>query len=276
MTEALIHPVTKAQLDHMTNQFPHAVLFHGPMGVGLTGIAIYLAKATNSFTTTVLPVKDDLIDEEKGVITVKQIRGLYEQTKTIPQGHRFIVIDYAERMGKQAQNAFLKLLEEPGEGTHFLLLSHDTSSLLPTIVSRVQTVEVRPVTHQQSVALLDQLNVIDATKRSQLLFIADGKPAELSRLIKDEEAFQARATLIRDARTLLQGTPYDKLAVIQYYKDDRPASVTLVTDAMAMLRTSLTKQSSATTITKLTHLLESYERLQMNGNIRLQLAAFVV
>lgn len=276
MANPLIHPTTNAQIDHMLADFPHAVLLQGPKGVGLTGIATYIADALNAVTTTVLPEKQEKIDIEHGVIAVDSIRRLYDQTKTKVVGRRLIVIDYAERMGIQAQNAFLKLLEEPGEGTHFILLAHETTQLLPTIHSRVQTVEVRPITRQQSEALLDTLKIADATIRSQLLFIADGRPAEITRLAKDKDAFQARASLIRDARTLLQGDAYDKLAVIQYHKDDRAASLVLVSDAMNMLRTSMIANPTAATIAKMNALLEAYERLQANGNLRLQLAAFVV
>lgn len=276
MANPLIHPTTNAQIDHMLADFPHAVLLQGPMGVGLTGIATYIADALQAVTTTVLPEKQEKIDIEHGVIAVDSIRRLYDQTKTKLIGRRLIVIDYAERMGIQAQNAFLKLLEEPGEGTHFILLAHETTQLLPTIHSRVQTVEVRPITRQQSEALLDTLKVTDATIRSQLLFIADGRPAEITRLATDKDAFQARASLIRDARTLLQGDAYDKLAVIQYYKDDRAASLVLVSDAMNMLRTSMMTNPTSATISKMKALLEAYERLQANGNLRLQLAAFVV
>ena len=276
MANALLHPATKAQIDHMLANFPHAVLLQGPVGVGLTGIAEYIALSMKAVTTTVLPERQEKIDVEHGVISVDSIRRLYDQTKTKTTDRRLIVIDYAERMGIQAQNAFLKLLEEPGEGTHFLLLAHETMQLLPTIHSRVQTVEVRPITRQQSEALLDQLNIRDATMRSQLLFIAEGRPAELTRLSSDADAFQARARLIRDARTLLQGEAYDKLAVIHYYKDDRAASLVLVADAMNMLRMSMATNPQSATITKMNALLEAYERLQANGNLRLQLAAFVV
>lgn len=276
MTNTLMHATTNAQLDHMLVDFPHAVLLQGPTGIGLSGIADYISRSLGAVTTTVLPEKQEKIDLEHGVIAVDSIRRLYDQTKTKAIGKRLIVIDYAERMGIQAQNAFLKLLEEPGEGIHFILLAHETAQLLPTIHSRVQTVEVRPITRHQSDELLDALKVTDATIRSQLLFIADGRPAELTRLAQDTDAFQTRASLIRDARTLLQGDAYDKLAVIQYYKDDRAASSVLVTDALNMLRSSLSANPTAATITKMNALLEAFERLQANGNLRLQLAAFVV
>jgi DNA polymerase III subunit delta' len=54
-----------------------------------------------------------------------------------PEGHKFGVIIDAERMMAQAQNAFLKTLEEPPPRTLLLLLTAQPQQLLPTILSRV-------------------------------------------------------------------------------------------------------------------------------------------
>tara|TARA_B100001105_G_scaffold245934_1_gene229147 strand:+ start:1802 stop:2632 length:831 start_codon:yes stop_codon:yes gene_type:complete len=276
MTDPIINPTTLTQLRHMLGSFPHAVILHGPKGIGLSGVAAYVRNELSATTITVLPEKNDKVDIENGVISVSSIRRLYDQTKTTSRGARLIVIDYAERMGVQAQNAFLKLLEEPGKDVHFLLLCHDAGSLLPTIRSRAQLLEVQPATQAQSEDMLDTLKVSDATKRAQLLFVANGLPAELQRLIADDKLFQARATLIRDARTIVQGSTYDKLAVVQYYKDDREASLVLLTDAMNMVRGSVVKDPQPRSIVTLGALLEAYERVLANGNLRLQLAAHVV
>lgn len=54
-----------------------------------------------------------------------------------PEGHKFGVIIDAERMMAQAQNAFLKTLEEPPPRTLLLMLTAHPQQLLPTILSRV-------------------------------------------------------------------------------------------------------------------------------------------
>src|SRR5690606_41517756 len=66
---------------------------------------------------------------------LKIIRRLYDLART-KGSKKYIIIDYAETMAKPAQNAFLKLLEEPNDQIHFILLSHQPQSLLPTIMSR--------------------------------------------------------------------------------------------------------------------------------------------
>ena len=276
MPSVYIHPTTALQLDSLAADLPQSLLFTGPEGVGLTSIVKYLSDILKVKVITVLPEKDEKVDLEKGVITVDVIRRLYGTTKTIETGTRLIVIDYVERMGIQAQNAFLKLLEEPGVNTHFILLTHNASKLLPTIQSRVQTVEVKPITAEQSGQLLDELKISDAQTRAQLLFIASGLPATLSTLAGDSDAFEKRAQIVRDARMYLQGTVYDRLKIALAYKDDRPKALLLLVDAMKQLQGSVAKGQGGDLVKKIGTLLKVHERIEANGNIRLQLASVVL
>ena len=276
MSNSYIHPSTKQHLDSITHDTPQSMVFTGPGGVGLSAAVLYIADILHAKPIYVLPEKDEKVDIEKGVITVDAIRRLYAMTKTIETGTRIVVIDYAERMGTQAQNAFLKLLEEPGKNTHFILLTHSVSKLLPTIQSRVQITEVMPITLTQSEALLDELKVTNAQKRAQLLFIASGLPAFLTILASDEKLFEARAQVIRDARTYLQGSIYERLKLSLKYKDDRQGALTLLLDAMKLLQGSLKSGQNPEQVKKVTTLLNAYERIEANGNVRLQLSAVVV
>lgn len=276
MPSVYIHPHTQQQLDLMTRDLPQSMVFTGPDGIGLLSIVSYVAKLTGAKPIYVLPEKDEKVDIEKGVITVDVIRRLYVMTKTIETKKRLIVIDYAERMGVRAQNAFLKLLEEPGVNTHFILLTHTVTRLLPTIRSRVQMTEVNPITLAQSEQLLDELQVTNVQKRAQLLFIAVGLPAKLTVLANDEKLFDERAQIIRDARTYLQGTMYNRLKLSLQYKDDRAGALILLLDAMKLLQGSLKTGKNPEQVKKITLLLKAHERIEANGNVRLQLASVML
>lgn len=276
MPSVYIHPHTQQQLDLITRDLPQSIVFTGPDGIGLLSIVSYVAKRAGTKPIYVLPEKDEKVDIEKGVITVDVIRRLYVMTKTIETKKRLIVIDYAERMGARAQNAFLKLLEEPGVNTHFILLTHTVTRLLPTIRSRVQMTEVNPITLAQSEQLLDELQVTNAQKRAQLLFIAVGLPAKLTVLANDEKLFDQRAQIIRDARTYLQGTMYDRLKLCLQYKDDRAGALILLLDAMKLLQGSLKTGKNPEQVKKISLLLKAHERIEANGNVRLQLASVML
>jgi DNA polymerase III delta prime subunit len=269
------HASTEKRLALLHSNLPQSLLITGPFGVGLSAIHTHLMDQLGIVAQVILPERDEKVDIAKGTISVDIIRRLYDMTKTIETDKRLIVIDYAERMGSQAQNAFLKLLEEPGQNTHFVLLSHEPAKLLPTIHSRVQEFEVRPISLGQSQALLDELGVKDAKKRSQLLFMAEGLPAELNRLHADEEYFAARSQIVRDARQFLQGSSYDRLTLAQTYKDDREKALLLVSDALRLVRLNI-EEGKVSLLPKINQLLATYERIAANGNVRLQLAASMV
>lgn len=271
-----IHPDSQRVLQAVMEARPHAILLTGPYGVGLSTIGQHYAKEAGGQVVTVLPEKESKIDVEKGSITVESIRRLYDLTRTIEPAGRVIVIDYAERMAPAAQNAFLKLLEEPTEGTRFLILTHQPELMLPTVMSRSQQIDLRPITPEQSKELLDALQVADTTKRAQLLFIAEGLPAELTRLVQNEDAFTARATLVKDARGLVTGSAYERLLLAKKYKDSRADALTLIEDALKLLKRTIATNGDTASLRMMTRFEVIHKRLSEQGNVRLQLSATVL
>ncbi len=271
-----VQPQSKHILEATLADRPHALLLTGPQGVGLATIARNYTLESSERVIAVLPEKDEKVDLEKGTITVQSIRRLYDMTRTVEPAGRVVVVDYAERMAIPAQNAFLKLLEEPSEGTRFVLLTHQPELLLPTITSRSQRVDLRPITSEQSEALLSELKVTDATKRAQLLFIANGLPAELTRLVQDEDYFTARAGLVKDARTFVTGSAYDRLLLAKKYKDNRTQALTLLEDSMKLLKRTLASNGDISSLRMLSRLEVIHKRLYEQGNVRLQLSAAIM
>ncbi len=74
-------------------------------------------------------------------IRIGQIRDIQRRLTTRPTlgDRRAVIIDPADDLERPAANALLKSLEEPPEGTYFLLVSHSPARLLPTIRSRCRT-----------------------------------------------------------------------------------------------------------------------------------------
>ncbi len=84
------------------------------------------------------------IDNKQGIITRAEADEVVRKLsfKAFEAQWKVVLIWLPERMRPEAANALLKILEEPWEKTLFLLVSGDPASLLPTIRSRVQMVEV--------------------------------------------------------------------------------------------------------------------------------------
>lgn len=83
----------------------------------------------------------DSDNAEKAALTVEAARGIIREAYIVPTGDvKAIVIPDSDLMLVNAQNALLKVLEEPPEGVVFFLVAKDEKMLLPTIKSRTETV----------------------------------------------------------------------------------------------------------------------------------------
>lgn len=80
-------------------------------------------------------------------INVDQIRAMLHRLHTRPTlgARRAIIVDAADHLEKGAVNALLKGLEEPPQGTFFLLVVHQLGRLLPTVRSRCQVLRFHPL-----------------------------------------------------------------------------------------------------------------------------------
>ncbi len=140
----------------------HAWLFEGARGVGKATLARELAMAANcervppgtaapcgrcpACTSIARGVHPDVTwvrpDEDRAArsIPVERIREVVRQLgyHRFSARARFAIVDPAEAMAEPAANALLKTLEEPPDGTHFVLVTHNAAALLPTIRSRCQ------------------------------------------------------------------------------------------------------------------------------------------
>lgn len=84
-------------------------------------------------------------DKESGKIGIEQIRDLkkFAYLKPYKSASKLILIEKGENLTLEAQNSFLKLLEEPPHQTFFILTAPHKKSLLPTIVSRCREIKLK-------------------------------------------------------------------------------------------------------------------------------------
>ena len=275
MTHAVFHPATTQLLERLSAELPQSLLLSGEEGVGLFTAATQLAAKQLLAIVRPTDSKGNL-DATRGTISVETIRSLYEQTRARYTSRHVVIIDDADRMSHGAQNAFLKLLEEPNEHIHFILTAHQPSRLLPTIVSRVQAVTLLPLTAEQSAAFIAEKGITEAKKQAQLQFIAAGLPAKLSRLIADDDYFAKEAAFMGDARTFIQGSSYEKLLLINKYASNRDETLRLIDAALLILRRSLSGNPEQKLVHQIDRLLEARDAIDANHNIKLQLAQIIV
>jgi DNA polymerase-3 subunit delta' len=154
------------RLSAMTDAMPNAVLLYGERGTGKATLAYRLARkylgaktpgapedgspflsfsmsdpvcmriaaSSHADLKTVEPSKEGASE----TISVDAVRALakFIGLTSSESGRKCVLIDDADRMNRNAQNALLKMLEEPTGNACFLLVCHHISALLPTVVSR--------------------------------------------------------------------------------------------------------------------------------------------
>lgn len=270
MSEIVLHPSSSLKIKALHKQLPHALLLSGKKGVGLLTIAQYIAKMEPNSSVTVLS------PDEKGTISIDAVRNLYTQTRTRHEKLQIIIVDDADAMRHEAQNAFLKLLEEPSSKTALILTSHAPSKLLPTVTSRLQEIAIQPVTKKQTEDFLTEMEINNQKMRVQIQFIASGLPAEIYRLHQDQEYFETQAETARDARRLLSASMYEKILLIQKYSSDRSKTLELLQHAMHIIDFSLAQKASRTLANQLDKLLETEKAVQENANAKTQLLKLVI
>lgn len=270
-----LHPATTIVVERLSTHLPQSLLLSGEEGVGLGTVGRRLAGRHVMAVVEPTDAKER-VDHVSGTIGVEAIRRLYEQTRARYVEHQVVIVDDADRMSHGAQNAFLKLLEEPNEHIHFILTSHSPKRLLPTIRSRVQDVHILPITDQQTTDFIQTLGVDDSRKQAQLRFIGSGLPAKLTRLTQDDDYFAEEARVMSDARTFIQGTTFEKLTLINAYASSRDKALLLLDSALMILRRSISSSPEPRLIHQMERLLGARELIEANHHIKLQLTQIVL
>ena len=89
-------------------------------------------------------------------------------------------------MNASSSNALLKTLEEPGEGIHLILLAHNVSKLLPTIVSRCRHFRIAPMETKDVIQILKtERPKLSTTELENFATLSGGSPGEAMKKVDD-------------------------------------------------------------------------------------------
>ena len=156
------------------------------------------------------------VTHEKASIGVDDIRlQLNNEIRVKPYSrpYKIYIIDEAEKMTEQAQNAILKTIEEPPEYAVILLLTVNAKVLLPTILSRCILLNIRPVARQAVTKLLTQRHGITEYMAEVAADFADGIPGRAIAYAQSGEFISLKEDVLQVLKRL------DTMSAEELYKN---------------------------------------------------------
>jgi DNA polymerase-3 subunit delta' len=197
-------------LTNNTQGMTHSWLFTGPPGSGRSNAAIAFAaallceKGGCGICTNCLTVKDgshadiELIRTEGLSIKVDEVRELITRTSWSPSvgNYRVVVIEDADRLTESAANALLKVIEEPGARTVWLLCAPTLTDVLPTIRSRCRHLTLRTPSVDAVTKLLIERDGIEPKMAKFAASAAQGHIGRAKYLATNEEARKTREKIL--------------------------------------------------------------------------------
>jgi DNA polymerase III delta prime subunit len=142
----------------------------------------------------------DLIVLRHALFTVEDARKLMDIAVAAPVGEHKVIIISATRFFHEAQNALLKLFEEPPQNVTLVLVLPSEGVLLPTLRSRLAPLQEHADATSEMSLLAQEFLAADTDEREKLI----NKLVDRSKSDKDEEKQQARSDAVRLAEDLMR------------------------------------------------------------------------
>jgi len=240
MKNLLLHDGTRLQVEMFINKPSHALLITGDVGSGKACLAESLAAILLNFDSTQqlqnYPYFTHIKRPEgKQDISIDSVRRIGKLLKLRVPGsrtiRRVVLIEDAQDLNEEASNALLKTLEEPASDCVFILTATSVHSLLPTISSRAQQLQIRPVSLGQSLKFLEgdyQKSAIESTWR-----LSGGSAGLMLAILHDDKDHPLKRA-IDEAKDYLRNNSYERVLLADRLSRDK-TQLALLLEALVKL-----------------------------------------
>ena len=196
---------------NFSQQMTHAWLFTGPAGSGRSNAAIAFAAALvcpaggcNKCAECLSAISGshadvELIKTEGLSIKIDEVRDLISRASWAPSvaNYRVVVIEDADRLTEAAANALLKVIEEPGARTVWLLCAPTLTDVLATIRSRCRHLGLRTPSNKAVAKLLMERDLISEELATFAAKASQGHIGVARYLATDKQVRDDRLTTLK-------------------------------------------------------------------------------
>lgn len=206
MNAPILAPSVKPLIDSFIKSPSNSLGLNAPNGAGKKSTAEYLLsvllESNDIYKNPYIKIID--CENSRGI---DDIRLIQKDLTNKPLGNaefkRGIILNNFENLSVEAQNSALKLLEEPPLDTIFIVTTNSKSTILPTIVSRLQWINLKPIPRE------DLFKFFPSYKESELesaYLATEGYSERFSDFIKnpqneDKKYIDQAKTILKDSKT---------------------------------------------------------------------------
>jgi DNA polymerase-3 subunit delta' len=224
----------------------HAYLFFGVENLGKFTLAQEFSKRLTGFADSVINsnliiVQPEVI-EKKGIIKkldikVENVREIQRKLSlsSSGQGRIVAIINEADRLTKAAQNSLLKTLEEPPQGVVIILVTNNKEKLLPTVLSRCQTLRFNSLSDDE----MEEVIALNTKNRDSIIFWSMGRPGLAKKILGDTDELARREESVKELKILLGKSINEKFSLAESMSKNVPLALEKLDWWVMLLRKSM-------------------------------------
>lgn len=220
--------------------FPHTFLFYGSTGTGKTTTARILAK---ELEVSNFDLREINVADFRGIDTVREI---IKSSQFLPLNgsRRMWIIDEAQKLTSDAQNAFLKILEDSPAHVFFVICTTEPQKLIDTLKGRCLQFQMKPLTERQMYGLLRQIVIAEGQELTrevydQIILDSMGSPRNALQILEQvlnvdpenrlkiaQQTAEKQSQSIELCRALIKNESWKGISqILQSIKDQDPESI---------------------------------------------------
>lgn len=251
-------------------RFPHAVILEGEEGIGKKTLAWEIALALMCTGSGQRPCREcaqckkvlrrihpDIItyspSNKSNTVSVDDIRALISDAYVKPNesDYKLLIVEQCKNMRSEAQNALLKILEEPPEYAIIILCTETKSTFLETVLSRSVVITLKGVSSAEGAEYIcSQNSEINYDEALSALDVAGGNIGKAIQTLGDGKLKRIMEIANDIALSSIQNNEYELLKACGVFERDNKTLIAALTFLKSILRDSLLSGCGADLISK--------------------------